>query len=87
MKTFKYTLEGKQLTICLNEKQGTIAEILYDGQAPKLSDEDMAAYAAAISLALIEHEVEIVHDDESGIITVAPHHSEWNNPVNLMTQH
>lgn len=30
----------------------------------------MPAYAAAISLALIEHEVEIVHDDEPGIITV-----------------
>lgn len=87
MKTFQYTLEEKRLTIRLDEKQGTIAEILYDGQAPKLSNEDLAAYAAAISLALIEHEVEIVHDEESGIITVAPHHSEWNNPVNLMAQH
>jgi hypothetical protein len=46
----------------------------------------MPAYAAAISLALIEHEVEIVHDDEPGIITVKNHRTNWNNPAELMTQ-
>ena len=46
----------------------------------------MQAFAAVIALALIEHEVEIVHDDESGIITVEHHHTGWNNPSALMTQ-
>lgn len=46
----------------------------------------MPEYAAAIALALIEHEVEIVHDDESGIITVEHHRTGWNNPSDLMNQ-
>jgi len=46
----------------------------------------MPAYAAAIALALIEHEVEIVHDDEPGIITVNRTESPWNAPAELMNQ-
>lgn len=40
----------------------------------------MPAYAAAIALALIEHEVEVVHDDEPGMITVKPTKTSWNHP-------
>uniref|UniRef100_UPI0015AA2D91 hypothetical protein n=1 Tax=Alloprevotella sp. TaxID=1872471 RepID=UPI0015AA2D91 len=86
MKTFQYKLGDQTLTIRLDEKQGTIADFLIDGYHTKPTEEEMPAYAAAIALALIEHEVEIVHDDEPGIITVQHHRTNWNNPADLMTQ-
>lgn len=86
MKTFQYKLGEQTITIRLDEKQGTIADFLVDGYHTKLTETEMPAYAAAISLALIEHEVEIVHDDEPGIITVKNHRTNWNNPAELMTQ-
>ncbi len=46
----------------------------------------MPAYAAAIALALIEHEVEVVHDDETDIITFLPQESSWNHPSQLMNR-
>ena len=86
MKTFHYTIGGKQLTIRLDEKQGTIANLLVDGQHPLPTEEEMPAYAAAISLALLAYDVEIVHDDEPGVITLAGGASDWGQPVQLMTQ-
>lgn len=84
MKTFKYHINGQELAIRLDEKQGTIADIAVDGAHPAISDEDMPAYVAVIALALIEHEVEVVHDDEPGIITLAPRSTSWANPAELM---
>ena len=46
----------------------------------------MSAYAAVISLALLAYDVEVVHDDEPGIITVEHHRTGWNNPSALMMQ-
>ena len=86
MKTFLYTIDGKQLSIRLDEKQGTIAELLLDGPHPMPTEAEMPAYAAAISLALLAYDVEVVHDDEPGIITVEHHRTGWNNPSALMTQ-
>ena len=86
MKTFHYTIDGKQLSIRLDEKQGTIAELLLDGQHPMPTEAEMPAYAAAISLALLAYDVEVVHDDEPGIIIVEHHRTGWNNPSALMTQ-
>ena len=86
MKTFLYTIDGKQLSIRLDEKQGTIAELLLDGQHPMPTEAEMPAYAAAISLALLAYDVEVVHDDEPGIITGEHHRTGWNNPSALMTQ-
>lgn len=86
MKTFLYTIDGKQLSIRLDEKQGTIAELLLDGQHPMPTEAEMPAYAAAISLALLAYDVEVVHDEEPGIITVEHHRTGWNNPSALMTQ-
>ena len=53
MKTFKYNINGQTMTIRLDEKQGTIADLLIDGEHPVVSESDMPAYAAAIALALI----------------------------------
>lgn len=84
MKTFKYTIGGKSICIRLDEKQGTIADLLVDGTHPAVSEDEMPAYAAVIALALIEHEVEIVHDDEPGIITLAGQESSWSHPSLLI---
>ena len=86
MRTFKYTINGKALSVRVDEKQGTIADILVDGVHPAVPDEEMPAYAAVISLALIEHEVEIVHDEEPGVITLAPSTSVWGNVAGLLMQ-
>ncbi len=86
MKTFHYTLGDKQLTIRLDEQQGTIADLLIDGQHPLPTEAEMPAYAAAIALALLSYDVEVVHDDEPGIITVEHHRTGWNNPSALMAQ-
>jgi len=86
MRTFKYTINGKALSVRVDEKQGTIADILVDGVHPAIPDDKMPIYAAVISLALIEHEVEIVHDDEPGVITLAPSTSVWGNVAGLLMQ-
>ncbi len=86
MKTFQYSIGGRQISIRLDEKQGTIADFLVDGAHPEVSDEEMKAFAAVIALALIEYEVEIVHDEEPGIITLTSQASGWSNPMQLLTQ-
>ncbi len=86
MRTFHYNLNGKSLAIRVDEKQGTVADILVDGVHPEVPETDMPVFAAVISLALIEHEVEIVHDEEPGIITLAPRSSSWGDVAGLLTQ-
>ncbi len=41
---------------------------------------------AAIVLALHEFKGNNVHDKESGIITIKPHHTEWNGHFISMTE-
>lgn len=84
MKTFQYKLGDKQLIIRLDERRDTVAEVLVDGEVPQPAADEMPAYAAVIALALIEHEVEYVHDDETGIITVKRSTTPWNNPAKQM---
>lgn len=84
MKNFKYHVGGKEITVRLDEKQGTVADFRVDGVHPLVGEEDMSAYAAVISLALIEHEVEVVHDEETGVIPAVPHSANWANPAEMM---
>lgn len=86
MKTFQYQINGHAVSIRLDDREGTIADFLVDGEHPQVSEERMPAYAAAIALALIEHEVEVVHDDETDIITFMPQESSWNHPSQLMNR-
>mgnify|MGYP003513677632 CR=1 FL=1 len=86
MKTFQYTLDGHSLTIRLDEHAGTIADIRVDDAHPVVTEAEMPAYAAAISLALLAYEVEVVHDDETGVITLQQHESSWNHPSQLMNR-
>ncbi len=86
MKTFKYHLNGQELVIRLDEKAGTVADLLIDGNHPAVDEADMPAYAAAIALALIENEVTVVHDDEPGVITLAKSDTSWASPSSLMNR-
>lgn len=86
MKTFQYQINGHAVSIRLDDREGAIADLLVDGEHPQVSEERMPAYAAAIALALIEHEVEVVHDDETDIITFMPQESSWNHPSQLMNR-
>ena len=86
MRIFKYHIDGREFSVRVDEKEGTIADFLVDGHHPKLSEKEMPIYAAVISLALIEHEVEIVHDEEPGVITLSSGNSGWGNPSNMFTQ-
>ena len=85
MKTFNYNLNGQQLVIRLDEELNSISEILVDGKTPTVTEEEMPAYAAAIALALIAYEVEVVHDEEPGVITLAPSATSWAAPAALIT--
>ena len=71
MKTFKYNINGRELCIRVSGEDSTISDIL-------------PAYAAVISLALLENDIEVVHDDESDVITLQHHRSLWGNPVSLL---
>ena len=42
---------------------------------------------AAIAMALHEFKGNNVHDKEAGIITIKPHHTEWNAHFLTTTQH
>lgn len=84
MKTFKYTIAGKEVTLRLDEGRGTVDGLLVDGEGVRPAESELPAYAAVIALALIEHEVEEVHDEEAGVITVRHHKTGWNNPAALM---
>lgn len=84
MKIFKYNLDGRELVIRLDEKHGTVADLLVDGSHPCPAEADMPVYAAVIALALIEYEVAVVHDEEPGVITLAPQSTGWSHPSVLM---
>lgn len=76
MKTYKYNVGGREVSITLNAAGQIVAA---DGAEP--SDEQMAHYAAVISLALAEDAATIVHDEETATsVTIARKSTPWNNP-------
>lgn len=84
MKTFKYNINGRELCIRVSGEESTISDILVDGEYPQVAESEMSAYAAVISLALLENDIEVVHDDEPDVITLQHHRSLWGNPVSLL---
>jgi Na+-transporting methylmalonyl-CoA/oxaloacetate decarboxylase gamma subunit len=46
----------------------------------KKKKEDDDVYLAVIAMALKEYQ-DNLHDEESGIITIRPHHTMWNNDL------
>lgn len=76
MKTYKYNVGGRELSLTLNAAGQIVAA---DGAEP--TEEQMAQYAAVISLALAEDAATIVHDDETATsVTIARKSTPWNNP-------
>lgn len=59
----------------LNEVRHATSNILQDG--PKTKGRDKEIYIAVISMALKQY-LEDVHDVESGVLTIKPHHTAWN---------
>lgn len=83
MKYFKYHINGRELSIKLDTSHATVAELLVDGKAPEVPADEMPVYTAVIALALIEHDVEVVHDEEPGVITLTHHRTPWARPAAL----
>lgn len=76
MKTYKYNVGGRELSLTLDAAGQIVAA---DGAEP--TDEQMAHYAAVISLALAEDAATIVHDEETATsVTIARKSTSWNNP-------
>ena len=90
MPLFHYTIGGKTLAIRLPEQGGRISDVRLDGEALVPTEEEMQRYAAVIALALLTHEVETVHDEETGVITLASTNpatpSAWANPANALQE-
>ncbi|MCF0235876.1 MAG: hypothetical protein HUK09_04040 [Bacteroidaceae bacterium] len=83
MKTFEYNFGGKAVRITFNERRGTVAAVEEEGQPFAPAPERMPFYAALISLALAQYEVEEVHDEETNVITFEHQRTAWNNPTRL----
>lgn len=59
----------------LNEVRHATSNILQDGLETKGRDKEI--YIAVISMALRQY-LEDVHDVESGVLTIKPHNTSWN---------
>jgi len=86
MRTYQYHIGGKAFTIRFDEKQGAVSGVQLEGETLSPAPADLPAYAAVIALALLEDEVEVVHDDEADVITLANHPSPWADPNDAMTE-
>ncbi len=84
MKKLAYTVGGKQLVITLDEKRGSIRAIEANGKPLEPTPEEMPIIAGVISLALLTYETEVVHDEETDVITLQRHCTLWNSPARQM---
>ena len=83
MKTYKYNVGGREVSITLNAAGQIVGtEGLSPSEAlPQRGSGVGAPYAAVISLALAEDAATIVHDDEAATsVTIARKSTPWNNP-------
>ena len=83
MRTFKYNIDGHEVAITVSALQGTVARMTVDGAQPELTESERDHIAAVIALALAQHELEVVHDDETDVITLSHHDTAWNAPARL----
>lgn len=80
MKTYTYSIGGQRLRIAVS-RDGSIDDITLDGARPCLSAEEMARYAAAISLALFERDAATFHDEETATaVTITRQPTPWFAP-------
>ena len=57
------------MVITLDEKRGSIRAIEANGKPLEPTAEEMPIIAGVISLALLTYETEVVHDEETDVIT------------------
>ena len=63
------------------EEQFNAAAAAYRAASADMKETDKEIYMAVIAMALKQY-TDNIHDEESGIITIKPHHTMWNNEVN-----
>lgn len=86
MKHYKFQLNGQAISLSFDDNSTSLQDFLIDGKAPQVSDEQLPAFVAAIVLALFEHDIEVVHDDEPDVITLKPSRAGWVSPAELMNE-
>ncbi|MBQ2123341.1 MAG: hypothetical protein II200_05050 [Bacteroidaceae bacterium] len=84
MKKIHYCVGGKSLLITFDEKSAKVKSITADGAPVEPTAEEMPYIAGVISLALLTYETEVLHDDETGIITLERRETPWNAPARQM---
>ncbi len=86
MKTIRYKVGEHDFRITISEKTGNVVNVTTDGKPHHPAADVMPRYAAAISLALLQYEVEEVHDDEETSITITSGGSAWNDPAEMFNK-
>lgn len=84
MKKIHYNVGGKSVVITFDEKQAKVKAITADGAPVEPTAEEMPYIAGVISLALLTYDTEILHDEETGVITLQRHETPWNSPARQM---
>lgn len=72
------------MLITFDEKSAKVKSITADGAPVEPTAEEMPYIAGVISLALLTYETEVLHDDETGIITLERRETPWNAPARQM---
>ena len=67
----------------VEEVRHVTKNILQDGIETKGRDKEL--YIAVIAMALKQY-LDDVHDVESGVLTIKPHHTEWNSAASVMME-
>ncbi len=86
MKTLRYRVGSHDFRITLREKDGSVVSVTTDGQPHRPPVDAMPRYAAAACLALLQYEVEEVHDDEQTGITITYNGGSWSDPAEMFNK-
>lgn len=86
MKTIRYKVGEHDFRITLSEKTGNVISVTTDGHPHRPAPDVMPRYAAAVCLALIQYEVEEVHDDEETGITITHAGGSWGDPAEMFNK-
>ncbi len=78
MRVYNYKLNAGTLTVTVDEAAGAISGITVEGNALSLPEGCEEEAVAAMALAVDKAINEVVHDDESDVITLKPATSNWN---------
>ena len=86
MKTLRYRVGSHDFRITLSEKTGNVVSVTTDGHPHQPPADAMPRYATAVCLALLQYEVEEVHDDEETGITITHNGGFWSDPAEMFNK-